>query len=149
MSAPPNIVITAGKTNIDYKIGYNVWNNCHYDRMGTFQMVMYDKKLKELPLIRSNKEIQIEFKGKIPDSIELRDYVLNEEGDVKYNIKSSIIPIEFKDNKGSFILKPNAEALSSSYSKDYKSGESIRGFLLVCKWDKNCCEYGFIIRNNA
>ena len=147
MPEPPKITITAAGTEIDYTVGLNRWNNTFYDREGTFQTIMKGKAKTDLPYVKLNTELHIEFKGTTPDSVKLEDHILNADGNMKYK-EIQTIPIEFKNDKGSFILVSNPAALLSSDSSDYEPGASIRGFRLICKWDENECEYAFIIRSN-
>ena len=49
----------------------------------------------------------------------------------------------------SFKLERHWAALLSSSSEDYKNGNTLRGFRLLCTWGENQCEYAFVIRTDA
>ncbi len=150
MSEPPPILITAGSTKIEYVVGLNLWNGAIYDRLDTFYLIMKEDSDIEVPYINLGEIIQIESMGKVPDTIELKDYILNEKGEIKYTAKEVIeMPIQFTDGKGNYKLNPHEAALLSSNSKDYEPGKTIRGFKLTCSWgDKYQCEYAFIVRTD-
>ena len=150
LSGPPQIVITVGKVNVDSVVGLIRWNASVYNREDTYRAIMKGKTRTELPYIQLNEEIQIDFKGAAPDTVELRDYILNADGSIKYTEKEiNIIPIKFKDKQCSFTLAPNPAAFLSSDTSDYEPGATIRLFRLTCKWGENECEYAFIIRSDA
>lgn len=147
---PPEIKITSGETEIDYAVGKNMWNGAVYNRTGTFQMASYGKSLSDYPYIELGEEITIEFDGPVPEAYTLNDYILDSDGGVKYsNEVTRELPIEFTDSTGTFVLDFNPASALSSNSEDYGPGSSVRGFLLICAWGDNECEYGFIIRSDA
>lgn len=149
ISEPPEIKVTCDGTEIPYVVGLNKWGGSAYDREDTFHTIMKAKK--DIPYIKQEKEIQIEFLGLMPDSTKLEDFVLDSNGNKKYNetVKPKTIPIKFSNKKGKFIISQNYASMFSSNSKDYEPGASIRGFRLNCKWGEDECEYAFIIRSDA
>jgi len=148
MSEPPEIQVTSDGREISYVVGLNKWNGSVYDREDTFQTIMKEKA--DIPYIKLKKEIQIEFKGTLPDSIKLQNFILNCDGKIKYTEKEvQTIPIEFSNKKGTFVLTQNIASMLSSNSADYEPGASIRGFRLYCSWGENDCEYAFIISSDA
>ncbi len=144
LSEPPEIKVTCDGTEIPYVIGLNKWGGSAYDREDTFHTIMKSKT--EIPYIKQEKEIQIEFLGSMPDSTKLEDFILNSDGNKKFNdtVKPETIPIRFSDKKGKFIFSQNYASMLSSSKKDV----SIRGFRLICKWGEDECEYAFIIRDD-
>lgn len=149
---PPTIKITAESKEIEYTLGLNTWNGSKIDREDTFLYHMKRTLPEDLPYISLGKEIEIKFLGKVPDTVVLTDYILMDDGNVKYNIPPSAAnptPLSFKHKKTSFILSENFTALLSSQSADYEPGTTIRGFRIYCKDGKNDWEYGFIIRTDV
>lgn len=144
------ISITSGDIEIPFVMGLNKWEGAFYDREDTFQTIMKGDSKNKLPYIKQGEKIQIVFKGKMPDTVSLKEYILTEDGNVKYTDKEvKEIPITFEDKKGEFDVLLNFAAFLSSNSKDYEPGALIRGYRLVCSWGENECEYGFIIRTDA
>lgn len=150
MTEPPEIIIMADDTQIGYVVGLNKWNRAVYDRENTFETIMKEESKIEIPYIKSGTIIEIKVKGRVPDTVELRDSVLNESGVIKYTTREDItIPFTFSNRKGAFMLEMNPAVFLSSNSEDYLPGKTIRGFRLTCSWGDNQCEYGFIIRTDA
>ncbi|MGF7047690.1 hypothetical protein J2T13_002195 [Paenibacillus sp. DS2015] len=150
MSEPPEIRITAGDMEIASVVGLNQWNGSIYDREDTFHTSMKEKSVADVPYLQLNQEIQIEFKGTAPDQFELREYIVDASGSIKYTEKETkSIPFKYYNNTPSFILGPNPAAALSSDSADYEPGATIRGFRLNCIWGDNESEYAFIIRTDA
>lgn len=146
----PEISIKVGNKEVGYAVGLNKWNGAVYDREDTFYTIMKEGSDIEVPYAHLGETIEIVFKGAAPDKYELRDYILREDGFVKYTEKEVVkIPIELVNGKASFELDMNWAALLSSNSKDYEPGGVLRGFRLICSWGENECEYGFVIRTDA
>ncbi len=143
ISEPPEIKVTCEETEIPWVVGLNKWGGSAYDREDTFHTIMKSKT--EILYIKQEKEIQIEFFGSMPDSTKLEDFILNSDGNKKFNetVKPETIPIKFSDKKGKFILSQNYASMLSSNSA------FVRGFRLNCKWGEDECEYAFIIRSDA
>ena len=146
----PKITIQSGDTSIDYSAGLNYWNKAVYDRLDNFTIII-EKGYESLPYIELGNEITISFNDHtIPDEYALYDYVLSVDGSPKYTNKEvREIPLTIENGTGSLILGVHFAALLSSHSDDYKSGASIRGFKLICRWGEDECEYGFIVRSDA
>jgi hypothetical protein len=150
MTKPPEISITVGDKKVGYVVGLNQWNGAKYDRLGNFNEIMKANSDIQVPYIHLGETIQIEIRGRVPDTFQLKDYILKENGEVKYTEKKAKeILVEFINRKGTFELDSHIPALLSSDSKDYEQGKTIRGFSLTCSWGQNECEYGFIIRTDA
>lgn len=149
---PPVIKITVEGKEIEYTLGLNTWNGTKIDREDTFRYYMKRTFPEDLPYVLLGREIEIKFLGNVPDTVELADYILMEDGNIKYNLPPSTTtptPLTFKHKKASFILSENFAAFFSSQSADYEPGATIRGFRIYCKDGKNNWEYGFIIRTDA
>ncbi len=150
MTEPPEILIYADDIQVGHVVGLNKWNRAVYDRENTFETIMKEESKIEVPYIKLGTIIEIEIKGRVPDTVELRDYVLNESGVIKYTSREVIIiPFTFYNRKGAFMLEMNPAVFLSFNSEDYLPGKTMRGFRLICSWGGNQCEYGFIIRTDA
>lgn len=104
----------------------------------------------KLPYVELGKTIELRFEEKFPDAYELKDYILEDNGNPKYTEQTiqSITMKKHDNGKGSFTLEGNWAVNLSSDSKDYEPRATIRGFHLTCSWDGNMCEYAFIIRTD-
>lgn len=152
---PPEIIITIDNQTINYVVGKNKWNGAVYDREDTFKTILKGDSKMVVPYIKLGKEFNFEFKQNPPETIEIYDYVLNENGDNRYPDKRTIvhIPVKLKAGKCSFEFNEHPASFLSSDSEDYKPGRTLRGFKVICRWESNKttneCEYGFIIRTDA
>jgi hypothetical protein len=151
---PSEIMITIDNQTIDYVVGKNKWDGAVFDREDTFKTILKKDSKKVVPYIKLGKTLNIEFKENPPDTIEIFDYLLHEDGNKKYTSKEIVqIPVKLKDGKCSFDFKENPAVFLSSKYDEYEAGRTLRGFKVICRWGKNEganeCEYGFIIRTDA
>lgn len=148
---PPTITIQHDGTEINWIVGKNKWNGNIYDREDNFKLIMSNTTTGELPYIKNGENIMIQLDGHVPDSVTLSEYILRENGDVKYNMAGMPYDVHFGilNHTGTFTLTPNYTTSLSSYSGDYAPGNTIKGYRLVCTWGENECEYGFVIKGDA
>ncbi|MCL2672263.1 MAG: M56 family metallopeptidase [Clostridiales bacterium] len=148
---PPNIQVQWGDMNLAVYRALNQWNGSIYDRMDTFQVILRETAVSDLPYIPNGDVIRIIFDGILPDSAELAEYILRENGDMKYNLSGEIYALPGFDRNGatSFRILANWATALSSNSGDYAPGAIIKGYRLICRWGENECEYAFIIRGDA
>ncbi|MNP63489.1 hypothetical protein D3C76_1588940 [compost metagenome] len=79
----------------------------------------------------------------------LYDYVLNEDGTIKYSsLATETVSIQVSNNVGTFKLNENLSSKFSSNSKDYESGNLLRGFLLITTSGDKQVEYAFVIKSD-
>lgn len=105
-----------------------------------------------LPYVELGESIQIAFSSEPPDSYQLTDNVLHEDGTIKYGKqKQAVLPINIKFDHGigSFVLQENISTIYSSNKKDDEPGATIRGFRLIGTWKNEIKEYVFIFRTDA
>lgn len=122
-----------------------------YEEMSSFRTLM-ELHASDLPYIHIGEPIRIEFLNQTtePDSYELIDYVLTEEGEMRYKIPETIKPrVKFNQGTASFTLEENFLVYASSASVDYEPGAVLRGFRLVCTWGDNTQEVAFVIRTDV
>ena len=145
MTEPSEIITMAGDIQIGYVVGLNMWNHAVYDRECTFETIMKEDLKIEIPYVELETIIEIEIKGRVPDTIELKDSVLDENGVIKSRLREDkTIPFTFSNE-----LDINPAVFLSSNIEDYSPGRTTRGFRLTCSWGDNQCEYDFIIRTDA
>lgn len=72
MAEPPEIIIMADNIQIGYVVGLNKWNRAVYDRENTFETIMKEESKIEISYIKLGTIIEIQFKGRVPDTVELR-----------------------------------------------------------------------------
>lgn len=145
----PEIIIKGGKKKINFAVKSRIIKAIDYENTELFQSIANDLKIK-IPYVKLGEKIEIIFRDKTPSKYELKDYILRENGTLKYNDPTiQPIPIKFNKNTASFILEPNLFVYLSSNSKDYEPGSTIRGFRLICNWANKKQEYAFIIKTDA
>jgi len=147
---PPKIRITAGNKEIDYAYEIKKWHGENNEEENSFSSIMKNDSEFEILNIKLGTVIKIRFSRAIPDTYELKDYILNEKGDVKFSEQTvQTIPMNLNSKTGSFVLKENWAASLSSDSDDYKPGAVLRGFKLTCEWNENKYIYMFMVKTDA
>ncbi|CAH1198880.1 hypothetical protein PAECIP111893_01148 [Paenibacillus plantiphilus] len=152
-TAGSGITVTAGgsETNEAVKSNSRSIEIIDYENTELYQMIMNDSK-GSIPYVELGESIQIAFSGEPPDSYQLTDNVLLEDGTIKYGGQRQAvrpINIKFDHGIGSFILRGNMSTMYSSNMKDDEPGATIRGFRLTGTWKNEIKEYVFIIRTDA
>ncbi len=150
-SEPPNltVTVTTNGQNIYNEMGKREWNGAKFKRMNPFEYMAKNQKLKDLPYVPFNSFIELLFDGIKPDNITISDMIIDEDGKGKYSEKEIVdIPFDIKNDKG-FTLSGHMASILSSNSEDYKPGAVIRGFLIVCSFGENKCDYAFALRTDA
>lgn len=131
----------------------NQWNGAQFDRVDTLSSYReaHWEGAEALPLVPLGSTIQLEWAGTPPDEVVLYDYLLDENGYQKYTSKETLLTdVELgEDGIGRFILGEHYAVYLSSNSADYLPGATLRGYLLVCTWGENQCEYAFALRSDA
>jgi len=148
---PPEITVKAGDTEIAWVVGLNHWNGNIYDRLDNFHWFMADKTIEDLAYIRNGEQIEITFEGLAPSTVTLTEYILNEDGSVRYITEKGYITHYNVLNDGRvslrsfvFTVEPNIASIFSSTAPP----NFIKGYRFVVNWHGNECEYGFVIRGN-
>ncbi|WP_405168448.1 hypothetical protein [Paenibacillus sp. FSL H3-0286] len=119
------------------------------DESALFQAQMKDSAA-SIPYVKLGETIHIDFDDKAPDTYEVKDYILDDEGRLKYDERmAKPLNIEFADRKATFKLESNLAAFLSSNSKDYEPGATIRGFHLTGKWADQTKDILFVVRTDA
>ncbi|MDU4697726.1 MAG: hypothetical protein E6Y08_18125 [Paenibacillus sp.] len=151
VGALKDVVVTADHQEIQtVRVSPNV-GKPDYEDMSSFRTLM-EMHAPALPYIHIGEPIQIEFLHQTtePDSYELIDYVLTEEGGMRYKIPEPIKPrVEFNQGTATFTLEENFLVYASSASVDYEPGAVLRGFRLLCTWGDKTQEVAFVIRTDV
>ncbi len=143
------IVIMAGDTAIT-TVALSKSSESPEDDGDRFRTIMKGRGRDDLPYVPMGTEVTVEFDDQAPDEVELRDFLLREDGTVRYTDREvRTIPVMLDGNQCLFTLDMNWAALLSSNSADYEPGATIRGFRLACSWGGKQREYTFILRTDA
>lgn len=146
---PPTISVTSGDVEIFWVVGKNQWNGAKIDRLDNFQAQQERIANRDMPYIKNGDKITISFGNSKPDSITLSEIILNENATVKWRTDENAKPYELNftpfSGAGSFIIEPNYATALSSNTSDYKTGNTIKGYKMVCTWGNNECEYAFVV----
>lgn len=151
---PPEIRVIANGEELPYVIQLIEWGNSSYSFEDTFQSIMRENPV--LSVIDIGTEIHIHFSERslAPDTIQLYDFLLNEEGFEKYNRgegDDATLSFDIINETGEYVIaftiKEHFMRGLSSLMDDYLPGASVRGFRLTCVWDGgHSCDYVFIVR---
>ncbi len=147
----PQVSIMAGDIDITPIVKSNVLSMKEdVNNTKLFQSIVSDKKI-NIPYVKLGETVQIKFKNNIINTCKLEDYILKEDGTLKYKKESiKTTDINFSNGVGTFILNENLFANFSSDSKDYEPGKIIRGFKLISdSIDNKQREYVFIVKTDA
>lgn len=114
------------------------------------------ESLEELPYVPLGSRLQVVFsEGSVPDRVTLEDYILNENGGMRYGEQATdtreLAPADGAA-PGVWEIEVNGHmaALLSSSLKDYEKGAVLRGLTLDCTWENGSqAEWGMVIRTDA
>lgn len=118
------------------------------DDSSLFESIIADENI-IIPYVKIGEVVTIDF-GDIPsDNYVLYDYVLNEDGTIKYSsLATQTVTIQVSNNLGTFKLNENLSSKFSSNSKDYEPGNLLRGFRLITIFGDKQEEYAFVIKSD-
>lgn len=106
----------------------------------------------EIPYLELGSVMKVQFRnGSIPDSVEIKDMILDEGGNRKYG-ETSVVTLtpELSSDGLEVVLDTNMAAMLSSDFSTYEKGGVIRGFCMTCMWENGSdAEYGWIVRADA
>lgn len=146
--APPEILVTSEGQAVDTITNPTQWISGDTTEIGDFTLFFSDASDLDVLYLKLDVEIEIEFPEGQPDSYNMTDRFIREDGNYKYDDKvTQIVDIEFVDDVGLFILDRNLSF--SSHFKDYEPEATLRGFRLTCHFGDNVCEYLFVIRTDG
>lgn len=106
----------------------------------------------EIPYLELGAVMKVQFRnGSTPDSVEIQDMILDENGNRKYGETSVVtLPPELGADGLEVVLDTNMTAMFSSDIATYEKGGVLRGFHMTCLWgNESDAEYAWIIRTDA
>lgn len=138
---PPEIQITANKTDIGYVVGKNVWNGAKIDREDNFHVIMGKTNREDISLFRW-KKIEITFSNNSPDTLTFEVYSAPLLNSRPYQ-SNQPETITLRNGKGSIPVKAY---LSPDEGLD--SDNELSDYRFFAKWGNNSCEYTVIIKTD-
>lgn len=106
----------------------------------------------EIPYLELGAVMKVQFRnGSTPDSVEIKDMILDESGNQKYG-ETSVVTLtpELGADNLEVVLDTNMAAMFSSDISTYEKGGVIRGFRMTCMWENESdAEYAWIVRTDA
>jgi hypothetical protein len=153
---PPQIDISMENSKLDYIIRMSDWEGRTEATEISQLAENLTAKYQTTPLIsletaavnESAPRIIIDFKGHIPDSIQVYDAMLTENNTIRYNINTEQLVQIIDDSRVSFPLSQHFAYYLSSNSVDYDK-EWRRLFQVICKWKDKECIYAFMINTKG
>lgn len=137
---PPAIIITADSgATLPYSVGLNIWYGAVMSRTDTFGIYEQEHRDETLPFVPLGDIIHIVFDGDPPDSYTLHDFGYGARRERR------ILPLDFVGGRAAFALTAFPEDSQDAMSVEFDPDTNPRGFLLVCAWGDNECEYGFLL----
>ena len=147
---PPSVTVDAGGISVSNTTSLSCWNNTVYLLNGAADdwIEKYGEPI-FLPL-GTVFRVTIPSNSAEPDTIVVKDILINEDGSPKYDEKAAVneLSATLEDNIITFSLDNHWASGLSSDSEDYKEGAVWRCFEITCTWDENVCVYSFCVRTN-
>ncbi|WP_151733429.1 hypothetical protein [Paenibacillus tengchongensis] len=148
-AGPSSIAVKAGSTDLTDTVKKNEGTPVGKDQSALFESIMADEDI-AVPYLPIGEEVSIDFGELPPEDYVLYDYVLNEDGTIKYSsLATETVSIQVNNHAGTFQLNENLSSKFSSDSSDYEPGRLLRGFLLIINTGDEQQEFAFIIRSDA
>lgn len=144
-----SIKISAGNTDLTDTLKKKEGiDSVEKDDSSLFESIIADEKI-TIPYVKIGEVVKVNFGDILPDHYVLYDYVLNEDGTIKYSsLATETVTLQVSNNVGTFKLNENLSSKFSSNSKDYKPGHLLRGFLLINTFGDKQQEYAFVIKSD-
>ncbi len=148
---PPAVQVTADGAQVANIVNETCWDNTVYIMDGTAADWLEQYGDPVYYPDGTTFEVALPEKNTAPDSVDLTDSVICEDGSYKYDIRAAVREIipHINENVISFTLDGHPASMLSSQLSDYESGAVLRCFELTCKWGDNECVYTFCIRSDA
>jgi hypothetical protein len=151
---PPDINISIGGVGLDYVVQKTSWDGetSEFTKTEALDQILARKAflpkvyLGSFGIMAIEKTVDIDFGDSIPDSIQVSDSILDENGKQKYGekiIHKQTVKI-LDSSRVSFILKQHNSLYLSSNSEDYDR-DWRRLFLITCRWGEKECVYALLI----
>ncbi|KWX75111.1 hypothetical protein [Paenibacillus jilunlii] len=143
-----DLTITIGDESINFvSSDYSKDNNSENDKT-IFEFAFKQDNLTDIKYIKLNTKITLDFGNNPPDSVAVKDILLDSNGKFLYSDKlSSDISLTNEGHKFFFLLNKNPASLLSSKFDNKKV--DIRGFEITATWGLNEERYAFVIKADA
>ena len=147
----PKISISTGGQSLQYVSAENKWNGSMINRKDTFKMIVDKFSTAEIPYIKLDEKVQIDFGKNPPDKVKITDSLINKFGDLALAEKVAVTSItpHISGSRYIFDIKKTMASRLNSNSDSYQPGNTWHGYRIICSWGYNECEYAFIIRTDA
>lgn len=138
---------------VERKVLWNGVSGTNPYILKTYMDCYNDNSLTGLNYLELGEDICIEFEAYQPETIELKESLMTEAGERKYDVRCDQERNISLDEEGcySFTLSGSFADVLSSNSNDYLPGHTYKGYTLLCTWadGEYQAEYGFVIRSDA
>lgn len=113
-----------------------------------FKFAFEQEASKNIQYLKVGETVTLDFGDNEPDTISLKDSVLNKSGDYQFSSRETLkVSLKIEDGKYNFrINKHMASALSSFYEENKKD---YRGFSLTAAWGEEEYRYAFVLQTDA
>jgi hypothetical protein len=156
--SPPDIMISIEGNALDYTVKETKWGGSEKEYTISDAYHEITDKDRFIPTYNLGNVIEIEFArsviidfgSSIPDSIQVYDAMLNENGGIRYGerlIEKRTVKI-MDDSQVQFNLRQHMSYFLSSNSEDYKR-DWYRLFRIVCTWGEKECVYAILINTGS
>ncbi len=152
----PEVILSIDGRGLDYLVTETKWNGKEtgYDTTSLFRMLLGEGNF--LPTYRiggeagSEQRIEINFGDSIPDSIQVKDALMEENGSIRYGSRHMVDrEVEMiDDSRVQFGLVQHTAYFLSSYLGDYEK-DWYRLFHVICTWGDQEAVYTFVINTGS
>lgn len=113
-----------------------------------FEFAFEQNAVKDIKYLKKGEIITLDFGNSEPDTISVKDSVLNKSGAYQFSYRETIeVPLSKEEGKYSFTVDKHwASALSSFYEENKKD---YRGFSITASWGQKEYSYAFVIQADA
>lgn len=165
----PVISVAVSGAELPYAVGLIEWDGAVYDRVDTWGIYSGEHGLTAIPSVSLGDTVDITFPESQPDQVQLQAFVLDDSARPLAEYGGVGVEIVFAGGEGSFVLNAELEsamqlaataqveaegaepgddaalALESGPVLPAAASDSLRGFMLVCNWGDNYCEFVFVV----
>lgn len=145
VSEPPDAQVTAsvegGELPLTWTVGLNQWDSVSYDREDVLESLMENQSAQAVSQVPEGTQLTISLAQRVPDEASLTVVVLNEDGTVRQEGEAQTVTWETAQDGCQLSL-----TVERPTGADSPEGELLLGYRLLCTWQENSCEYGFVLR---
>lgn len=113
-----------------------------------FRFAFEQEASNNIQYLKVGETITLDFGDSQPDTISIKDSVLNKSGDYQYPSKLSIeVPLTKENGKYNFKINKHMTSLLSSFFEENK--KDYRGFSITATWGEEEFRYAFVVQTDA